>query len=433
MTITFDKKPPIYRCNDFLRFTLKLTPKAPTNKTSVSIKVGYGVSLEGSMKEFNMDFIVKEEKVEIPLLKAGESFCFDFEVKLPIARPSYFGYNASLKWAIETKISRISKSSGINKNSIAFFTLLPKENYNISSKDISIKANLIPSKDISQTEPLFKGLFKIKDNVKNFVKIRYEEEGKYNFLKAYISLLGSLIFGVFFLVAFFFISTYIISGQFLSILKEDAPIDGLFEWLLIYLLLSLPIILTLILAFIPLIFSLFFWRLSQSLLEPLFLKKLLGPIEISNEKSLTLGEIWRSNISFTPSKFIKVESLRILLIQQELAITHKEMNNHKKPIHGHRLSELELYEKLNFRISKNRKISYPFKLKIADNLPGTWSICYTRKPRPFISTEHEFSHRWVIRLEFKKFNKKPYFKEFPLLICPTENYNPKVSEPSPHY
>ena len=127
MTITFDKKKPIYRCNDFLKFTIKLSPKAPTKKTNLLIKVGYGISLQGSMNEFTMDFIEREEKIEIPSLKAGENFNHDFEIKLPIALPTYLGYNANLKWAVETQINRVTKSSGVNKNSIAYFTLLPKK------------------------------------------------------------------------------------------------------------------------------------------------------------------------------------------------------------------------------------------------------------------------------------------------------------------
>ena len=438
MTITFDKKKPIYRCNDFLKFTIKLSPKAPTKKNNLLIKVGYGVSLQGSMNEFTMDFIEREEKIEIPSLKAGENFNHDFEIKLPIALPTYLGYNANLKWAVETQSNRVTKSSGVNKNSIAYFTLLPKKNYTPSPKDLSITANLRAAKDIRQKEPFFKSLFKTKENVENFTKTRYEEQVKFYLLKGSITLLASIIFGVFFLVAFFLVTTDLISGQSLP-LKEDAPIDGFFEWLLIYLLLSLPIILTFILILVPLIFSLFFWRVSQNILEPLFIKKLLGSIKLSDVNKITIGEILKRNISFIPSKSIKVESLRILLIQQELGIIHNGQEKSqtsniyiRKTFNSHTLSEFKLYEKLNFRISKNQKINYPFKFKINDNAPGTWSACFTKKQR-LTFLEHEFSHRWLIRLEFKRFNKKPFFREFPILINSTENYNPIVSEPNSDY
>ena len=433
MTVTFDKKKPIYRCNDILKFTIKLSPKAPTKKTNLLIKVGYGISLQGSMDKFNMDFIVREEKIEIPSLKAGENFNHNFEIKLPIALPTYLGYNANLKWAVETEINRLTKLSGLNKNSIAYFTLLPKKNYTHSPKDISITANLRAAKDIRQKDPFFKSLFKIKENVKNFTKTRYEAQMKYYLLMGSITLLSSIIFGIFFIVAFFLVTTDFISGQSLP-LKEDAPNDGIS-----YLLLSLPIILTYILILIPLIFSLFNWRISQDILEPLFIKKLLGSIKISDLNKITLGEILKGNISFTATKSIKVESLRISLIQQELAIIHNghEKSNSsfffiRKHINDHTLSEINLYEKLNYRISKNQKINYPFKFKINENAPGTWSICFKKK-QILTFLEHEFSHRWLIRLEFKRFNKKPFYKEFPILISSSENYNPTVSEKSPHY
>ena len=433
MTVTFDKKKPIYRCNDILKFTIKLSPKAPTKKTNLLIKVGYGISLQGSMDEFNMDFIVKEEKIEIPSLKAGENFNHNFEIKLPIALPTYLGYNANLKWAVESEINRLTKLSGLNKHSIAYFTLLPKKNYTHSPKDISITANLRAAKDIRQKDPFFKSLFKIKENVKNFTKTRYEAQMKYYLLMGSITLLSSIIFGIFFIVAFFLVTTDFISGQSLP-LKEDAPNDGIS-----YLLLSLPIILTYILILIPLIFSLFNWRISQDILEPLFIKKLLGSIKISDLNKITLGEILKGNISFTATKSIKVESLRISLIQQELAIIHNghEKSNSsfffiRKHINDHTLSEINLYEKLNYRISKNQKINYPFKFKINENAPGTWSICFKKK-QILTFLEHEFSHRWLIRLEFKRFNKKPFYKEFPILISSSENYNPTVSEKSPHY
>ena len=433
MTVTFDKKKPIYRCNDILKFTIKLSPKAPTKKTNLLIKVGYGISLQGSMDKFNMDFIVREEKIEIPSLKAGENFNHNFEIKLPIALPTYLGYNANLKWAVESEINRLTKLSGLNKNSIAYFTLLPKKNYTHSPKDISITANLRAAKDIRQKDPFFKSLFKIKENVKNFTKTRYEEQMKYYLLMGSITLLSSIIFGIFFIVAFFLVTTDFISGQSLP-LKEDAPNDGIS-----YLLLSLPIILTYILILIPLIFSLFNWRISQDILEPLFIKKLLGSIKISDLNKITLGEILKGNISFTATKSIKVESLRISLIQQELAIIHNghEKSNSsfffiRKHINDHTLSEINLYEKLNYRISKNQKINYPFKFKINENAPGTWSICFKKK-QILTFLEHEFSHRWLIRLEFKRFNKKPFYKEFPILISSSENYNPTVSEKSPHY
>ena len=433
MTVTFDKKKPIYRCNDILKFTIKLSPKAPTKKTNLLIKVGYGISLQGSMDEFNMDFIVKEEKIEIPSLKAGENFNHNFEIKLPIALPTYLGYNANLKWAVESEINRLTKLSGLNKNSIAYFTLLPEKNYTHSPKDISITANLRAAKDIRQKDPFFKSLFKIKENVKNFTKTRYEAQMKYYLLMGSITLLSSIIFGIFFIVAFFLVTTDFISGQSLP-LKEDAPNDGIS-----YLLLSLPIILTYILILIPLIFSLFNWRISQDILEPLFIKKLLGSIKISDLNKITLGEILKGNISFTATKSIKVESLRISLIQQELAIIHNghEKSNSsfffiRKHINDHTLSEINLYEKLNYRISKNQKINYPFKFKINENAPGTWSICFKKK-QILTFLEHEFSHRWLIRLEFKRFNKKPFYKEFPILISSSENYNPIVSEPSSDY
>ena len=433
MTVTFDKKKPIYRCNDILKFTIKLSPKAPTKKTNLLIKVGYGISLQGSMDEFNMDFIVKEEKIEIPSLKAGENFNHNFEIKLPIALPTYLGYNANLKWAVESEINRLTKLSGLNKHSIAYFTLLPKKNYTHSPKDISITANLRAAKDIRQKDPFFKSLFKIKENVKNFTKTRYEAQMKYYLLMGSITLLSSIIFGIFFIVAFFLVTTDFISGQSLP-LKEDAPNDGIS-----YLLLSLPIILTYILILIPLIFSLFNWRISQDILEPLFIKKLLGSIKISDLNKITLGEILKGNISFTATKSIKVESLRISLIQQELAIIHNghEKSNSsfffiRKHINDHTLSEINLYEKLNYRISKNQKINYPFKFKINENAPGTWSICFKKK-QILTFLEHEFSHRWLIRLEFKRFNKKPFYKEFPILISSSENYNPIVSEPSSDY
>ena len=433
MTVTFDKKNPIYRCNDILKFTIKLSPKAPTKKTNLLIKVGYGISLQGSMDKFNMDFIVREEKIEIPSLKAGENFNHNFEIKLPIALPTYLGYNANLKWAVETEINRLTKLSGLNKNSIAYFTLLPEKNYTHSPKDISITANLRAAKDIRQKDPFFKSLFKIKENVKNFTKTRYEEQMKYYLLMGSITLLSSIIFGIFFIVAFFLVTTDFISGQSLP-LKEDAPNDGIS-----YLLLSLSIILTYILMLIPLIFSLFNWRISQDILEPLFIKKLLGSIKISDLNKITLGEILKGNISFTATKSIKVESLRISLIQQELAIIHNghEKSNSsfffiRKHINDHTLSEINLYEKLNYRISKNQKTNYPFKFKINENAPGTWSICFKKK-QILTFLEHEFSHRWLIRLEFKRFNKKPFYKEFPILISSSENYNPTVSEKSPHY
>ena len=433
MTVTFDKKKPIYRCNDILKFTIKLSPKAPTKKTNLLIKVGYGISLQGSMDKFNMDFIVREEKIEIPSLKAGENFNHNFEIKLPIALPTYLGYNANLKWAVESEINRLTKLSGLNKNSIAYFTLLPEKNYTHSPKDISITANLRAAKDIRQKDPFFKSLFKIKENVKNFTKTRYEEQMKYYLLMGSITLLSSIIFGIFFIVAFFLVTTDFISGQSLP-LKEDAPNDGIS-----YLLLSLSIILTYILILIPLIFSLFNWRISQDILEPLFIKKLLGSIKISDLNKITLGEILKGNISFTATKSIKVESLRISLIQQELAIIHNghEKSNSsfffiRKHINDHTLSEINLYEKLNYRISKNQKINYPFKFKINENAPGTWSICFKKK-QILTFLEHEFSHRWLIRLEFKRFNKKPFYKEFPILISSSENYNPTVSEKSPHY
>ena len=433
MTITFDKKNPIYRCNDFLKFTIKLSPKAPTKETNLLIKVGYGISLQGSMNEFTMDFIEREEKIEIPSLKAGENFNHDFEIKLPIALPTYLGYNANLKWAVETQINRVTKSSGINKNSIAYFTLLPKKNYTPSPKDLSITANLRAAKDIRQKEPFFKSLFKIKENVKNFTKTRYEGQMKYYLLMGSITLLSSIIFGIFFIVAFFLVTTDFISGQSLP-LKEDAPNDGIS-----YLLLSLPIILTYILILIPLIFSLFNWRISQDILEPLFIKKLLGSIKISHLNKITPGEILKGNISFTATKSIKVESFRISLIQQELAIIHNghEKSNSsnffiRKHINDHTLSEINLYEKLNYRISKNQKINYPFKFKIKENAPGTWSICFKKK-QILTFLEHEFSHRWLIRLEFKRFNKKPFYKEFPIMISSSENYNPTLSEHSSDY
>ena len=183
----------------------------------------------------------------------------------------------------------------------------------------------------------------------------------------------------------------------------------------------------------------FNWRISQDILEPLFIKKLLGSIKISDLNKITLGEILKGNISFTATKSIKVESLRISLIQQELAIIHNghEKSNSsfffiRKHINDHTLSEINLYEKLNYRISKNQKINYPFKFKINENAPGTWSICFKKK-QILTFLEHEFSHRWLIRLEFKRFNKKPFYKEFPILISSSENYNPTVSEKSPHY
>jgi hypothetical protein len=438
MTITFDKKKPIYRCKDFLKFTVKLSPKAPTKKTDVLIKVGYCVSLQGSMNVFSMDFIVREEKIEVPSLKVGETFNHDFKIQLPKALPTYLGYNGNLKWAIETKINRITKSSGINKYSIAYFTLLPKKKYTPSPKDISIITDLRAAKDIRQKESFFKGLFKIKENVKNFTKTRYEEQLKYYLLKGSTTLFASIVFGAFFLGAFFLVTTGLISGQFLP-LKEDAPIDGFFEWFIMYLLLSLPIILTSILTLVPLIFSLFFWRISQDVLTPLFIKRLLGSIELSDLNKITLGEIHKGNISFEPTKPIKVESLRILLIQQELGIIHNGQEKSqtsnifiRKTINSHTISEVELYKKSNFSISKNQKINYPFKFKINENAPGTWSICFKKK-QSLTFLEHEFSHRWLIRLEFKRFNKKPFYREFPLLISSTENYNPTVSEPSSHY
>ena len=433
MTITFDKKKPIYRCNDFLKFTIKLSPKAPTKKTNLLIKVGYGISLQGSMNEFTMDFIEREEKIEIPSLKAGENFNHNFEIKLPIALPTYLGHNANLKWAVETQIYRVTKLSGLNKHSIAYFTLLPKKNFTHSPKHISITANLRAAKDIRQKDPFFKSLFKVKENVKNFTKTRYEAQMKYYLLMGFITLLSSIIFGIFFIVAFFLVTTDFISGQSLP-LKEGAPNDGIS-----YILLSLPIILTYILILIPLIFSLFNWRISKDVLEPLFIKKLLGSIKISDLNKITLGEILKGNISFTTTKSIKVESLRISLIQQELAIIHNghEKSNSsiffiRKHINDHTLSEFNLYEKLNYRISKNQKINYPFKFKINENAPGTWSICFKKKHR-LTFLEHEFSHRWLIRLEFKRFNKKPFYKEFPILISSSENYNPIVSEPSSDY
>ena len=187
------------------------------------------------------------------------------------------------------------------------------------------------------------------------------------------------------------------------------------------------------------IFSLFFWRISQNALEPLFIKKLLGSIKTSYLNKITLGEILKGNISFTTTKSIKGESLRILLIQQELGIIHNGQERSqtsnifiRKTINSHTLSEVELYKKSNFSISKNQKINYPFKFKINENAPGTWSICFKKK-QSLTFLEHEFSHRWLIRLEFKRFNKKPFYREFPLLISSTENYNPTVSEPSSHY
>ncbi|MDG2153299.1 MAG: hypothetical protein P8K10_05130, partial [Crocinitomicaceae bacterium] len=321
MTITFDKKTPIYRCKDFLKFTIKLSPKAPTKKTHLLIKVGYGISLQGSMNEFTMDFIEREEKIEIPSLKAGENFNHNFEIKLPIALPTYLGHNANLKWAVETQINRVTKLSGLNKHSIAYFTLLPKKNFTHSPKDISITANLRAAKEIRQKDPFFKSLFKLKENVKNFTKTRYEAQMKYYLLMGSITLLSSIIFGIFFIVAFFLVTTDFISGQSLP-LKEDAPNNGIS-----YLLLSLPIILTYILILIPLIFSLFNWRISQDILEPLFIKKLLGSIKASDLNKITLGEILKGNISFTTTKSIKFESLRISLIQQELAIIHHSYEN----------------------------------------------------------------------------------------------------------
>lgn len=433
MTITFDKKSPIYRCNEILKFKIKITPVAPTKKTNISVKVGYGISLQGSMNKFNMDFIVREEKIEIPSLKAGENFNHNFEIKLPIALPTYLGYNANLKWAVETQINRVTKLSGLNKHTIAFFTLLPKKSYTPSPKDISIKTNLKAARDIRQKDPFFKSLFKIKENVKNFTKTRYEEQVKYYLLKGSITIMGSVILGIFFIVAFFLVTTDFMSGQSLP-LKEDAPIDGI-----TYLLLSLPIILTYILVLIPLIFSLFFWRLSQDILEPFLIKMLLGSIKISDLNKITPGEILDGNISFTPNKSIKVKSLGISLIQQELAIIH---NGHersdishifnRKHFNSYTLSKAKLYEKLNFRISKNQKINYPFRFKINENGPGSWSICFKKKHR-LTFLEHEFSHRWLIRLEFKRHNKKPFYKEFPILISSSENYKPTVSDPSPHY
>ena len=433
MTITFDKKSPIYRCTEILKFKIIITPVDTTKKTNISVKVGYGISLQGSMNKFNMDFIVREEKIEIPSLKAGENFNHNFEIKLPIALPTYLGYNANLKWAVETQINRVTKLSGLNKHTIAFFTLLPKKNYTPSPKDISIITNLKAARDIRQKDPFFKSLFKIKENVKNFTKTRYEEQVKYFLLKGSITILGSIILGIFFIVAFFLVTTDFISGQSLP-LKEDAPIDGI-----TYLLLSLPIILTYILVLIPLIFSLFFWRLSQDILEPFLIKMLLGSIKISDLNKITPGEILDGNISFTPNKTIKVKSLGISLIQQELAIIH---NGHersdishifnRKHFNSYTLSKAKLYEKLNFRISKNQKINYPFRFKINENGPGSWSICFKKKHR-LTFLEHEFSHRWLIRLEFKRHNKKPIYKEFPILISSSENYKPTVSDPSPHY
>ena len=67
-----------------------------------------------------------------------------------------------------------------------------------------------------------------------------------------------------------------------------------------------------------------------------------------------------------------------------------------------------------------------------ENGPGSWSICFKKKHR-LTFLEHEFSHRWLIRLEFKRHNKKPIYKEFPILISSSENYKPTVSDPSPHY
>ena len=39
----------------------------------------------------------------------------------------------------------------------------------------------------------------------------------------------------------------------------------------------------------------------------------------------------------------------------------------RKHINDHTLSEINLYEKLNYRISKNQKTNYPFKFKINEN------------------------------------------------------------------
>jgi hypothetical protein len=394
MHIAFDRPSTTYRIGDSVNVTFTVSPTKRMKETTMEIAFGYGFE--------TLDFFLQKEEITIPALWEGEKFSQSFSFKVPQGPLTYLGYQTSVTWSVRSTINKVPRGSGMDRESIARFTVLPNKEELVLGVQPSVQVGLLPDLEGGYRNGQSLGSWKTR-------------------LLPFVLFLWAFVFSAIAIGCAGVLVLELVYRTGPSPFKEAAPLWMKIAFYLIGSLISFGL-----LVVIPGMFGLKGWKmLWHGHTRHRLQMKRLGAVEINEEQPFALGEPWRASLGFCPRKNLAVETLKLTLMEQEMVVSSG--SGERVVFSPHILGESLLVERSDVEMERARKEEISFEACVGRHLPGSWCVV-RHKPRYL-----ELRHRWVLVLELKLIGEAPLQKEWFLLVPPTADYDPKVAEPAEHY